>query len=695
MASSFKCIYNYPETLLDTLCRWNDTILAGEIDTSATNFTDAVHATGSSDRSRAKEMYRIGLLRLELTKGREGLDHIIAGRNAQSDLGFISSIIAKAKQVENSDSLTLAYSGLCALYSLLQSVTIGQSEISINALLYRLNDIFPCPDDIDFIKWHRYLLSGFLCEIKYQEYLCSKSKDTLPFPTIFEDTLKGENTEPFKMSIRTNEAKGLTNRKTIQSNSDIRDAIATRVSLTDIFQQKMPLFMFGSDSDVIPKGFYGIANKYFADFLHKAYQYEVSDPSRPSVFETLFDEESQTSSKTDALKAIITIINHSSDTSLKTEFNKLMKTIYQGAKEALSILNQDNEEHPHSQTSATQTIYYGCPGTGKSYTVKCDTEGENGEDIIWYEKPTEDDKSCKKFEGTPTDEEKKNLTNNIFRTTFHPDYDYATFVGCYKPVKEGAAIDYKFIPQVFTNAYVCAYRHREDPIYLIIEEINRGNCAQIFGDLFQLLDRTNGESDYAIKPDTELAKYLASQGVPSEELKLPDNLHIYATMNTSDQSLFPMDSAFKRRWAMEYMPINYTQKKASTFTIEVAGKKYPWIKFLEMVNERIVNATDSEDKQMGEFFIKGDVDEREFKNKVMFYLWNDVCKDLYNPRHVQGAFFLRVKNKLETEKNDYFTFAELFSDRNKDSRLLLEFFAYLESKYKEEVKPEFTFGPIE
>ena len=325
-----------------------------------------------------------------------------------------------------------------------------------------------------------------------------------------------------------------------------------------------------------------------------------------------------------------------------------------------------------SPVSNIQTIYYGCPGTGKSHTVKIIAEGENGEKIIKYD----------------------DGTNNVFRTTFHPDYDYATFVGCYKPVKEGAAIDYKFIPQVFTNAYVCAYRHREDPIYLIIEEINRGNCAQIFGDLFQLLDRTNGESDYAIKPDTELAKYLASQGVPSEELKLPDNLHIYATMNTSDQSLFPMDSAFKRRWAMEYMPINYTQKKASTFTIEVAGKKYPWIKFLEMVNERIVNATDSEDKQMGEFFIKESVNEREFINKVMFYLWNDVCKDLYNPRHVQGAFFLRVKNKLETEKNDYFTFAELFSDRNENSRLLTEFFSYLESKYQE-VKPEFTFEPIE
>lgn len=341
---------------------------------------------------------------------------------------------------------------------------------------------------------------------------------------------------------------------------------------------------------------------------------------------------------------------------------------------------------------AAQTIYYGCPGTGKSHEVKMISEGPKGDRIIWYEKPTKDNKTCKKFEGKPTDEEKKKLTNNIFRTTFHPDYDYATFVGSYKPVKEGEKIDYQFVPQVFTNAYICALRHTEDPIYLIIEEINRGNCAQIFGDLFQLLDRTNGESDYAIKPDTELAKYLASQDVPSEELKLPKNLHIYATMNTSDQSLFPMDSAFKRRWAMEYMPINYTQEKASTFRIEIAGKKYSWIKFLQMANERIVDATDSEDKQMGEFFIKGDVNEREFINKVMFYLWNDVCKDLYNPRRVQAPFFLRVNEKLESEKNDYFTFAELFSGRNKDSRLLTEFFAYLLKKYRED-HPEYTFEP--
>ena len=337
-----------------------------------------------------------------------------------------------------------------------------------------------------------------------------------------------------------------------------------------------------------------------------------------------------------------------------------------------------------STSPTAQTIYYGCPGTGKSYEVKKIAEGEDGEKIIWYEQATQTDKSCKKFEGIPTDEQKKSLTNNIFRTTFHPDYDYATFVGCYKPgMDEGKQLEYKFVPQVFTNAYVCALRHPDDPVFLIIEEINRGNCAQIFGDLFQLLDRTDGVSDYEIKPDAELAKYLKAEGVPSEGLRLPANLHIYATMNTSDQSLFPMDSAFKRRWAMEYKPIEYDNAKASRFEIQIGTDKYPWLKFLRMVNDMIINATDSEDKQMGEFFIKDSVSEKEFINKVMFYIWNDVCKDLYNPRRVSAPFFMRITDKLDTEKNDYFTFAELFSERNKDSRLLKGFIKYLETKYKE------------
>ena len=351
------------------------------------------------------------------------------------------------------------------------------------------------------------------------------------------------------------------------------------------------------------------------------------------------------------------------------------------------VLDLNNGTNTHSSNkhlspeTTAQTIYYGCPGTGKSYEVKRIAEGENGIKIIWYDENNNE-------VILPSEEEKTTLSNNIFRTTFHPDYDYATFVGCYKPGKDvDGHLDYRFVPQVFTNAYVTALRHPEDPVYLIIEEINRGNCAQIFGDLFQLLDRTDGVSDFAIKPDTELSNYLSGEGVPSDSLRLPANLHIYATMNTSDQSLFPMDSAFKRRWAMEYMPINYEHPIASKYTVTIAGRTFRWLDFLKWANFQIRESTSSEDKQMGEFFIRcgngKNIAEKEFVNKVMFYIWNDICKDYYNPRHVTKQFFMRLKTKQENEL-DYFTFAELFDKkRNEGSRLLLGFMEYIEAAYKE------------
>lgn len=323
--------------------------------------------------------------------------------------------------------------------------------------------------------------------------------------------------------------------------------------------------------------------------------------------------------------------------------------------------------------ATTQKIYYGCPGTGKSRKVKDKTEGEHGESIVYF------DHKGVKIDDIDAYEDKSKVTTNIFRTTFHPDYDYSTFVGAYKPVmnpvldKDGKAtekeeLSYEFVPQVFTNAYVRALKSLDDDkltedekqVYLIIEEINRGNCAQIFGDLFQLLDRKNGRSEYPIIPDAELRKYLAKEGLVSNKLELPENLHIYATMNTSDQSLFPMDSAFKRRWAMEYVPINLDQETAKEYTFKINGEDYSWVEFLRRVNPLIRKATDSEDKQMGEFFIKDHVTEKEFVNKVMFYIWNDVCKDLYSASRISPLYFMR--SDAGEDKKDVFTFAELFGD---------------------------------
>lgn len=264
-----------------------------------------------------------------------------------------------------------------------------------------------------------------------------------------------------------------------------------------------------------------------------------------------------------------------------------------------------------------QQIFYGAPGTGKSCGIKRVLAGNN----------------------IPNE--------NIFRTTFHPDSDYSTFVGAYKPTMEvvpryesstGTQVEekriaYNFIPQAFLNAYVRAYQTDEN-VYLIIEEINRGNCAQIFGDLFQLLDRgDDGKSDYSIKADTDIRTYLEtalgseSEGIKNGELCLPSNLYILATMNTSDQSLFPIDSAFKRRWDWSYMPISDAKKG---YVIDVAGSRYDWWQFLEKINEKIESTTNSEDKKLGYFFCKakdGIINSETFVGKVVFYLWNDVFKD--------------------------------------------------------------------
>lgn len=295
-----------------------------------------------------------------------------------------------------------------------------------------------------------------------------------------------------------------------------------------------------------------------------------------------------------------------------------------------------------------QQIYYGAPGTGKSKAIKDLTFGED-----------------------------------IIRTTFHPDSDYASFVGTYKPITEEVVlrdcngkkvideetgkvvkedrIAYKFIPQAFLEAYVEAWKKlgANKKQYLIIEEINRGNCAQIFGDLFQLLDRNEyGFSDYPIVADKDMQKYLEKEFdgweitnkdkinqlygeanmvsliMKGERLVLPSNLYIWATMNTSDQSLFPIDSAFKRRWDWKYVPIREGRDKETNaklnWYINTGDKQYDWWSFVSQVNKLIGSLTNSEDKKLGYFFCKakdGEIDADLFVSKVIFYLWNDVFKD--------------------------------------------------------------------
>lgn len=328
--------------------------------------------------------------------------------------------------------------------------------------------------------------------------------------------------------------------------------------------------------------------------------------------------------------------------------NLLLESTEWKSFEGSSASTTSTKKNPES-TISLQQIFYGAPGTGKSHAIN---ELTAGKDVI--------------------------------RTTFHPDTDYSTFVGAYKPTTKSVPVTtvigtnavpvklngkemmedkivYEYVSQAFLQAYVAAWRkycdvqEGEEPMdeFLVIEEINRGNCAQIFGDLFQLLDRGDeGFSEYPIKADSDMKKLLEHEfeglEIKNKEginalfkggkdivaevlaggvLLLPNNLYIWATMNTSDQSLFPIDSAFKRRWDWNYVPISDAGKN---WMIEVNGAQYDWWKFLEAINDKVYHATYSEDKKLGYFFCKakdGVISADKFVSKVIFYLWNDVFKD--------------------------------------------------------------------
>ncbi len=342
---------------------------------------------------------------------------------------------------------------------------------------------------------------------------------------------------------------------------------------------------------------------------------------------------------------------------------------YQNSKERKKawealVLEKDKTPYNNLTDEPLQQIFYGAPGTGKSHFIKENTTVKKAEE--------------------------KNL---VFRTTFHPDSDYSTFVGAYKPTMRSVPsqyrdalgrdeeIAYSFIPQAFLQAYAAAWNNPIENVFLIIEEINRGNCAQIFGDLFQLLDRNdNNYSEYPIIADKDIAKYLSEndendqpvlvneEGIKDGKLCLPPNLYIWATMNTSDQSLFPIDSAFKRRWDWKFIPISDAKKN---FVLEIDNDQYDWWSFLDTINGIIESITHSEDKKLGYFFAKtkdGKINTDTFVSKVIFYLWNDVFKD-NEPNH----------KAFKRENGELLAFQQFFhSDGSVNTNVVIKFLQDLE-----------------
>ncbi len=328
----------------------------------------------------------------------------------------------------------------------------------------------------------------------------------------------------------------------------------------------------------------------------------------------------------------------------KSRNNTMKSALYQYKKYLTEISNKIEDSNISEKLNLFEynRIFFGAPGTGKSYVL------DKEKDILLRE------------------------GGEYERVTFHPDYSYSQFVGTYKPVVEGEKVLYKFVPGPFIRIYVKAKKNEKEsvikPYLLIIEEINRANVSSVFGDVFQLLDRNDSNrSKYPIHPTEDIRKYLVDElGGSSEEystIEIPNNMYIWATMNSADQGVYPMDTAFKRRWDFTYLGIDEKEEGIKSYKMIVAEKEYNWNKLRKAINQVLLEECKvNEDKLMGPYFIsrnileKGEVNNSElvkvFKNKVIMYLFDDAAKHkramLFSGCSTCNSYFLICQ---EFEKN--------------------------------------------
>ncbi len=278
------------------------------------------------------------------------------------------------------------------------------------------------------------------------------------------------------------------------------------------------------------------------------------------------------------------------------------------ASETINQQYEYDEYNPGDKKYKRNLIVHGAPGTGKSFWVE-----ELRKDLL-----------AEKGEYT--------------RVTFHPEYSYSGFVGTYKPVPVGndstQGISYEYVPGPFMQILVKALQNPNKPYLLIIEEINRSNTAAVFGDVFQLLDRDNtGKSMYPINVSPDMKAYLKKEtGIDFSEIRIPSNMFIWATMNSADQGVFPMDTAFKRRWSFSYIGLDDSESEMEKYDVKLGNETVNWNKLRKALNDRLTDLGINEDKLFGPFFIsEADMKNQEefsdiFKDKVISYLFEDAAR---------------------------------------------------------------------
>lgn len=309
-----------------------------------------------------------------------------------------------------------------------------------------------------------------------------------------------------------------------------------------------------------------------------------------------------------------------------------------------AVDQEEDDADPEAVTGAENLIYYGAPGTGKTHAVN---------ELV-------EDKHC-------------------IRTVFHPDLQNSDFVGALKPVTRDGDVTYEFSPGPFAHALKKALLKPNEEVYLVIEELNRAPAAAVFGDLFLLLDREpNGRGKYDVSfPTDEFKVWLNSDdGITADKLRLPANLWLLATMNSADQGVFPLDTAFRRRWSQDYIQMDYAIAPAGAFEITKRdGSNGPinWATFVRVLNDYLTEQLSiAEDRLLGPRFISDSelAGSEVAPGKVLIYLWDDLLRHhgrevIFNPDLVKtyGSLSQRVADReivfnggflevLEAELND-------------------------------------------
>lgn len=549
MRYNINCIYNYYDTLLSEWGDWNNNILVGSFSDDATNLSQALGITNSDGRSRAKELFRIGLLTHELTKGMDALNSTKDGENLQTRFGFVVALIYQGYKKQATESLVKSVAAINALFSIIQPFELEQLSISTNTIVHRLLDCFPIPENYDRELWLRYLISGFCCELK----VATDGKSILDF-------VKGINKN---INLRIIENKKNDVRASFSTSEQLKDVIDQKVSLTNIHHQKMALFLLGSGRDSVPRGFYGIADKYYPEFLDACYSIETDNIDN-SPFKPLYvDDEGPDCQKPNILEVIKQIaINYPV---FGQAYSTIMKSIEEGAIEALMYLTdkpksafavnwqpspeiKDNTS-TFSALTALRTkpflLLAGISGTGKSQKVQ---------ELAFMSCPDGELRDAKST--TP---------GNYQLVEVKPNWhDSTELLGYY------SALSGKYELTDFIRFTYKAIQNPNIPFFLCLDEMNLAPVEQYFAEFLSVLetrkkvdghivtqplltkekfsncelqkkmlvkengDIIEGDKQYKMEflyseSDTKIIQYLKDNG-----LHLPDNLFVIGTVNMDD-----------------------------------------------------------------------------------------------------------------------------------------------------------------